>query len=77
MSSLTPPKGGEGVVGKYLDTVREQRSRIRRLVEAVEAEDISTIEVLVAELSEGNERAGRLANDYGFRRCDPGDLPTG
>ena len=77
MRALTPPKGDEAVVGRYLAIVADQMRRIPPLVEALEAEDISTIEVLVAELREGNDRARRLALLYGFRKCGPQGLPTG
>lgn len=76
MRALTPPKGDEAIVGKYLDTIAKQRGRIRPLLEALEAEDISSIEVLVAELRQGNKRAQRLAQGYGFTKCAPVDLPT-
>ena len=77
MRALRPPKGDEVIVGRYLDIVAEQRRRIRPLVEALEAEDISTLEVLVAELRQGNRRAQRLARGYGFTKCRPEGLPTG
>lgn len=76
MRALTPPKGDESTVGRYLDLVADQRKLIPPLVEALEAEDISTIEVLVAELREGNGRIRRLAHRYGFRDCGPQGLPT-
>ena len=75
MRALTPPKGDEAVVDRYLDTIARQKGRIGPLVEALEAEDISSIEVLVAELSQGNQRARRLARGYGFRECGPVALP--
>ena len=77
MRALIPPTGDEAVVAEYLDTVAEQRRRIRPLVEALEAEDISTIEVLAAELRQGNRRAQRLARGYGLTKCAPDDLLTG
>ena len=77
MRSLTPPTGDERRVARYLDVVSEQARRVPPLVEALEAEDISTIEVLAAELREGNRRAGRLASLYGFKDCGPQGLPTG
>lgn len=76
MRALTPPKGDEAIVARYLDVVAEQKGRLRPLVEALEAEDISTIEVLAAELRRGNQRARRLADSYGFTRCGPEGLPT-
>lgn len=76
MRALTPPKGDEAIVGRYLDIVAEQKARLRPLVEALEAEDISTIEVLAAELRQGNQRARRVADDYGSKRCGPEGLPT-
>lgn len=76
MRALTPPRGDEPIVGKYLDTIARQRGRIPPLVEAIEAEDISSIEVLVAELRQGNQRIQRLAEDYGFTKCGPVGLPT-
>jgi hypothetical protein len=76
MRALTPPKGDETIVGRYVDVVAEQKRRLRPLVEALEAEDISTIEVLAAELRQGNQRARRLADDYGFTSCGPAGLPT-
>jgi len=77
LRALTPPRGDEGIVGDYLEVIAKQRGRIPPLVEALEAEDISTIEVLVAELRQGNQRAKRLAEDYGFRKCGPGGSPRG
>lgn len=77
MRALTPPRGDEATVGRYLRTVAEQRRRIRSLVNALEAEDLSTAEVLVAQLRRANRRAQRRARDYGFRRCSPPDLPAG
>ena len=76
MRALTPPQGDEAIVGRYLDFVAQQKRRIRPLLEALEAEDISTIEVLAAELRQGNQRAGRLADGYGFTKCGPQGLPT-
>lgn len=76
MRALTPPNGDEAVVGRYLDVIARQRGRIRPLMEALEAEDISSIEALAAELGQGNERAQRLAQGYGFTKCGPVDLPT-
>lgn len=75
MRALTPPKGDEAVVDRYLDTIARQKRRIGPLVEALEAEDISSIEVLVAELGQGNRRARRLAGGYGFKECGPVALP--
>lgn len=77
MRALKPPEGDEAIVGNYLDVVTEQKRRLRPLVEALEAEDISTIEVLAGELRRGNQRAGRLADGYGFTSCGPEGLPTG
>lgn len=77
MRGLTPPRGDEAIVGKFLDTISAQKRRIRPLVEALDAEDISQIEVLAAELRQGNERAQRLAQRYGFTKCGPAELPTG
>ena len=77
MRSLPPPKGDKAVVRRYLETIAQQRQRISSLVAALEAEDISRIEVLAAELREGNRRAQRLARRYGSRDCSPRDLPTG
>lgn len=76
LSALRPPAGDEAIVGRYLDVIAEQRLRIRSLVEALEAEDISTIEVVVAELRDGNRRAKRLAFDYGLTKCAPDGLPA-
>lgn len=76
MRALTPPKGDEVIVDKYLDIIAKQKGRIGPLVEALEAEDISSIEVLVAELRQANERARRLARDYGFKKCGPVGFPT-
>ena len=76
MAALTPPAGDEAVVGRYVDLIAGQRVRIRALVEALDAEDISTIEVVVADLKEANQRAKRLAHHYGFTKCDPAGLPT-
>lgn len=76
MRSLKPPKGDGPAFAAYLETVAAQKRRIPPLVEALEAEDISTIEVLAAELSRGNRRVRRLAQRYGFTRCGPDDLPT-
>lgn len=75
MRALTPPRGGERTLRRYLGIVAEQRRRIPPLVEALEAEDISTIEVLAGELREGNRRAGRLASSYGLTKCGPAGLP--
>ena len=77
MRALTPPRGDEAIVGEYLDIVEEQKGRIPPLVEALEAEDISTIEVLAAELRQGNQRARRLTDRYGLTKCGPDGLPTG
>ena len=76
MRALMPPKGDEAIVGAYLDVVAEQKGRLRRLLEALEAEDISTIEVLAGELRQGNQRARRLADRYGFEKCGPEGLPA-
>jgi len=76
MRALTPPKGDEAILARYLDIFAEEKGRIRPLVEALEAEDISTIEVLVAELRQGRRRARRLAHGYGFTSCGPEGLPT-
>lgn len=76
MSALTPPKGDEAIFGKYLDIIASQKGRIHPLVEALEAEDISSIEVLVHELSQANHRARRLARGYGFEKCGPVALPS-
>lgn len=75
MRALTPPKGDEALFDRYLDTIARQKRRIGPLVEALEAEDISSIEVLVAELGQGNQRARRLASGYGFKECGPVALP--
>jgi len=72
MRALTPPKGDVDIVAEYLDIVGKQKERIRPLAEALEAEDISGIEVLAAELKQGNQRAQRLARGYGFPKCGPG-----
>ncbi len=77
MRSLAPPQGDKAVVRQYLQTIEQQRRRISSLVAALEAEDISRIEVLVAELRQGNQRAQRLAKRYGSKNCSPRDLPTG
>jgi hypothetical protein len=76
LGALTPPAGDEAVIGEYLDLVARQKERIRPLAEAVEAEDISTIEVLLAEVRAGNRRARRVARDYGLTQCEPPGLPT-
>ncbi len=76
MRALTPPKGDEAILAGYLDIIEEQKERIRPLAEALEAEDISTIEVLVAELRQGSSRVRRLARGYGFAKCGPEGLPT-
>ncbi len=76
LRALTLPKGDEAIVARYLDIIAEQKERIRPLAEALEAEDISTIEVLVAELRQGSRRAQRLAHGYGFAKCTPEGLPT-
>ena len=76
MRALTPPRGDEGILARYLDIIAQQKERIPPLVEALEAEDISTIEVLVAELRQGSGRAQRLAHGYGFAKCAPPGLPT-
>lgn len=76
MRALTPPKGDEAIVDEFLDTIAKQRGRIRPMVEALEAEDISSIEVLVEELRQGNRRAQRLAQGYGFTKCGPVGLPA-
>jgi hypothetical protein len=58
----------------------ETKRRVAPLAEAVKAKiaaDISKIEVLAAELRQGNRRARRLADDYGFTSCGPQGLPTG
>jgi len=52
MRALTPPKGDVDIVAEYLDIVGKQKGRIRPLAEALEAEDISGIEVLAAELKQ-------------------------
>ena len=70
LRALTPPTG----FGTYLADVAAQRRRIPPLVEALEGEDISTIEVLVAELRRGNRRPRRIARRDGLRECDPGSL---
>ena len=74
--ALTPPKGDAEIVDKYLDTIAKQKGRIGPLVEALEADDISSSEVLVAELRQANQRARRLARDYGFEKCAPLALPA-
>lgn len=76
MRALTPPAGDEAIIGRYVDLIARQRMRIRTLVEALYAEDISTIEVVVAELKEANGQARRLAHHYGLTRCDPPGLPA-
>lgn len=76
LGALRPPVGDEAVVGRYLDLIAQQKRRIRPLAAALEAEDISTVEVLVAELREGNRRARRVARDYGLEECEPPGLPT-
>ncbi len=77
MSALAPPGGDKAAVDQYLETIQQQRGRISSLIAALEAEDISRIEVLAAELREGNRRAQRLAKRYGSKDCSPRDLPTG
>ena len=77
MRALGSPKGDEAIVRRYLAIVAEQKGRIPSLVEALEAEDISTIEVLAAELREGNRKADRLARRYGFKKCGTQGLPNG
>jgi hypothetical protein len=74
--ALTPPRGDEAIVGRYVDIVAAQRRRIPPLVEALEAEDISSIEVLAAELRQGNRRAQHLTRGYGLTRCGPAGLPA-
>ncbi len=73
--ALTPPQGDERIVGQYIDIVAEQRRRMPPLVEALEAEDISTIEVLAKELRQGNRSAERLARVYGLTKCGLRGLP--
>jgi hypothetical protein len=69
-------RGDVAIVGRYVHLIAGQRMRIRSLVEALAAEDISTIEVVVAELREATRRAKRLADRYGFTKCDLGPLPA-
>ncbi len=71
LRALSPPKGDEPTVRAYLDIVRQQKERMPPLIEALEAEDISSVEVLAEELREGNRRARRLAERYGFTQCAP------
>jgi hypothetical protein len=76
LRALTPPRAGEDIFHAYLRIVARQEARIQPLAEALEGEDISTIEVLAADLRRDNERAERLARRYGFKRCGPGGLAT-
>lgn len=75
MRALTPPKGDEAGFRSYLEIVAEQKRRIPPLIEALEAEDISTVEVLADELRQGNRRGRRVAQGYGLTMCGPEGLP--
>ena len=75
MRALTPPSGDEATFERYLAVVTRQTGRVPLLIEALEAEDISTIEVLAEELKEGNRSARRLARLNGFKACDPPGVP--
>ena len=75
LEALTPPAGDEATVARYIGVVGEQTARIRALADAVEGEDISTVEVLLEELTDANRRARRLATDYGLAQCQPPGLP--
>lgn len=76
LRALAPPIADEALVRRYLDLMAEQKEQLRPLTEALEAEDISTVEVLVAELREGNRAARRVGRRYGLTQCDPGGLPA-
>ncbi len=77
MRALAPPADDEAFIAQYLETIAQQRRRISSLAAALEAEDISRIELLAAQLRQGNRRAQRLAKRYGSKDCTPRDLPTG
>lgn len=76
LDALTPPAGDEAVVARYLRFVAGQAGRIRSLADALEGEDISTIEILLEELREANRRGRRLAGENGLAQCRPTGLPT-
>ena len=76
IAALKPPAGDEAIVARYLALVAEQTTRTRTLVRALMAEDILWIEDVVADLRKGNQRAKRLADDYGFMKCGPEGLPN-
>lgn len=70
--AITPPEGDEEFVTSYVDAVSAQKAVIRRLADAIEAEDQQRVRTVSVELGKGQKRVEELAQGYGFKACGSG-----
>jgi hypothetical protein len=69
---LTPPRGDEDQVARYLAGVKINASRVRQLATALERNQRRRVKKLRAELSAGTAATRVLAAQYGFKVCGSG-----
>lgn len=69
LRALTPPKGDEGPVTRYLQGGDEVIARLDEIITAGRQQDASKFATLTASLRTRTEAIGGIAQGYGFKVC--------
>ena len=73
LRAVTPPRGDEEIVDRYLTGIEDQIAVLRRAADAAERNDTSALNTLLQENQRASGEIRGLAQGYGFKECGSGE----